>query len=169
MGSMLALRSATWTEYKAWLVGQEKDAREAGVIAGDAELAAAFRQMGKFGVPRLDASGRPWMEMAVEDHGSITNAEIGLTSSAVKQSSNEESAKLAYKYQLARVRFYLHSKGMDREGLREFGEDWALLESARNSLMQQRYRAAAESPALHPLREPAPGAMAAASLVRAGR
>jgi hypothetical protein len=173
--SMRASRSATWADYKTWLVGQESDARAAGVIADDAELAGAFRQMGKLGVPRLDDSGRPWMDMAVEDNGAITNAELGLTPAAVKQSSNEESARLAYKYQLARVRFYLHSKGMDREGLREFSQDWALLEAARNSLAQERYRAAAAVPTQDrpnppdPLSESESSAMATVSLVRASR
>jgi len=179
--AMSAPPHATWKHYQSALSAQEDQAREAGVITGVADLAHAFRDMGRDGTPQLDARGRPWMEMPVldrgpVDHGAVTHAIVGLTVSAVKKSSNEDSARLAYKFQLARVRFYLHSHGMDREALPEFVQDWALLQSARESLLNQRENAAIaaatqRTPAAQSARAPASSAsvVAVSTYVEASR
>jgi uncharacterized heparinase superfamily protein len=64
---------------------------------------------------------------------------VGITPVTVEQSRDRQAAALAYKLQLARVRFYLHSSGMNREALPEFKQDWALLQATRKTFLAEEY------------------------------
>jgi hypothetical protein len=129
----------SWSDYQAAMARQEDEARELGVISDDSQLAHSFSTLEKDGVPALDSEGRPWIELAAQQNGHIVGERVGLTVSSVEKSPDEAAARLAYRYQLARVRFYLHSKGMDRESLPEFQQDWAILQAARRSVVNGEY------------------------------
>jgi hypothetical protein len=128
----LAGKPEGWAEYRAAMKKQVGEARELGVIENDGELARTFREIQRNGKASLDEEGRPRMQ--------VQAGVVGLTVSDVEKSPDEDAARLAYKFQLARVRFYLHSHGMDREALPEFQQDWALLQMARTSYLKGQYR-----------------------------
>lgn len=121
-----------WAYYRTQLERQESEARELGVVENDRELARAFAELNEKGVPWVDGEGRPWMNLPLDQS-------VGLTVSSVEKPASEDAARMEYKLQLARVRFYLHSRGMDREGLPEFRQDWALLQDARDSFVRGHY------------------------------
>ena len=127
-----------WAGYAQALEKQEDEARELGVISGDKDLASTFGQMERAGVASVDQEDRPWIALPIDEDGQArpTTVELGLAS--FREAGSPASAALAYRLQLARVRFYLHSRGMDREAMPEFQQDWALLQGARDSFLKSR-------------------------------
>jgi hypothetical protein len=122
-----------WDEFNVAWRKQEAEAKEMGIVASDKDLAATFAQLQHASVASVDSDGRPRMSVPFAgQHGS----ELDVSLAALRENENSQAAAAEYRLQLARVRFYLHSRGMDREALPEFTQDWALLQSAHDSYLK---------------------------------
>jgi hypothetical protein len=130
-----AAEAETWKGYKLSLASEVKQAQTLGVIRSEAELKEVFRAMETEGAPHFDAQGRLWMRWT-EDR---QVQELGISPATLLSARSEP--ELAYKMQLARVSFFLHSTGKEREPLPEFAQDWQLMEKARNVVVGQRSEA----------------------------
>jgi len=135
-------RNYTWEQFEAAFARLEAEALEMGIIRNDGDLNRAITQLGKTAAPYLDNHGRPWMNMR-GPHAGLADFDVstvvGITPVTVEKSRDRQAAALAYKLQLARVRFYLHSSGMNREALPEFKQDWALLQATRKTFLAEEY------------------------------
>jgi hypothetical protein len=132
-------QSLTWDQFQAEFARQESEAREMGIIRDDEDLSRTLAELDKTGAPFLDRDGRPWMEVRSTNSEFNVGPVVGITPETVEKGRDPQSAAVAYKLQLARVRFYLHSSGMNRESLTEFKQDWALLQATRNTVVADEY------------------------------
>jgi hypothetical protein len=138
------LQSYGWNRFETDFAALEAEARAMGIIRNDGDVARTITDLDKTAAPFVDSTGRPWLNMrpaqanlADFDVGTV----VGITPATVEKSRDRQAAALAYKLQLARVRFYLHSSGMNREALPEFKQDWALLQATRKTYLAEEYSA----------------------------
>jgi hypothetical protein len=144
-----AAEAEAWQGYKTSLAGEVKQAEALGVIQSEGELKDVFRELETRGAPHYDKQGRLWMRwtpagQAGED-GQVK--EFGITPATLVSAKSD--SPMAYKMQLARVSFFLHSTGKEREPLPEFQQDWQLMEKARNVVVGERSEARMREEAGH--------------------
>jgi hypothetical protein len=138
-----------WQGYKTSLAGEVKQAQALGVIRSEGDLKDVFRELETRGAPHYDKQGRLWMRwtpagQAGEDG---QGKEFGITPATLLSAKSD--SQMAYKMQLARVSFFLHSTGKEREPLVEFQQDWQLMEKARNVVVGERSEARMREEAGH--------------------
>lgn len=127
-----AAEEESWRGYKASLVGEVKQAQALGIIHQESDLKDVFRAMEKQAAPYSDAQGHLWVRWTADDQVQ----QLGITPQTLISAKSDSN--LAYKMQLARVAFFLHSSGKEREPLPEFAQDWQLMEKARNVVVSAR-------------------------------
>ena len=99
-----------------------KVASRDGEAFGHESLKNFPKRLDKTGMPMLDADGALWMKVA-QDGRTVT---LGLSASNVLAPNSDRG--LAYELILSRVGEVLKSPKHSRESMREFKQDWALLQ-----------------------------------------
>lgn len=118
---------AEWKSYRRAFDAAVDEAVREEVIPNRDYVNRFFARLDHNGKPVLDENGSLWIDVSIEG----ATSRIGLSASNVHAASSD--AQLADGFVLARVRFILNSPKHGRETMRDFRQDWALLDEVRES------------------------------------
>ena len=114
-----------WKSYRRAFDLAVDDAVRAEIVPDRDYLNRLFRRLDEHATPALDDDGSLWMELS--EDGVISR--VGLSASNLL--AGPSGAQLAGQFVLARIDHILKSPKHGRETMREFKQDWALLDEVR--------------------------------------
>ena len=117
--------ASEWKEYQKALDLAVDDAVHSEIVPGRDYLNRFFRRLDQHGTPVLDDDGSLWMRLSEDG----MNSRVGLSASNLLAGPSD--AQLADQFVLARIDHILKSPKHSRETMREFTQDWALLDEVR--------------------------------------
>lgn len=132
-----------WNDYRRAFDVAANEAVYEEIIPKRDYLNRFFARLDRNGQPALDDNGSLWMDVSIND----ATSRVGLSASNVQASASD--GQLANEFVLARVHYILKSPKHARETMRDFRQDWALLDQVRASGIAAAVRAsqgAATSP-----------------------